>query len=175
MLLDTYAPLKKINKYKLKFKSKRWITLGLQKSISVKNKFLANFNNKKDPILKEEFHTNYKKYRNLVSTLMKKSKQAYCDKYFERNWNNIKNIWKGIKSLISLKTVASSVPTVLSLGNGDTTTNPYDIANTFNNYFASIAETTKKKKKKIHINIFQTIFQMKVVVQYFCNLPIKKK
>ena len=36
MLLDTYAPLKRINKYKLKFKSKPWITSGLQKSISVK-------------------------------------------------------------------------------------------------------------------------------------------
>ena len=44
---------------------------------------------------------------------------------------------KGIKSLISLKTV-------LSLDNGDTITNRYNIANTFNNYFASIAETTKK-------------------------------
>ena len=78
---------------------------------------------------------------------MKKSKQAYYDKYFERNWNNIKNTWKGIKSLISLKTKASSVPTVLSRENGDTITNPYDIANTFNNYFVSIAETTKKKHK----------------------------
>ena len=38
MLLDTYTPLKRIDKYKLKFKSKPWITLGLQKSISVKNK-----------------------------------------------------------------------------------------------------------------------------------------
>ena len=36
MFLDTYAPLKRINKYKLKFNSKPWITLGLQKSISVK-------------------------------------------------------------------------------------------------------------------------------------------
>ena len=62
---------------------------------------------------------------------MKKSKQAYYDKYFERNWNNIKNTWKGIKSLISLKTVASNVPTVPSLDNRDTITNPYDIANTF--------------------------------------------
>ena len=150
MLLDIYAPLKRINKYKLKFKSKPWITLGLQKSISVKNKLLTNFINKKDPILKEEFHTNYKKYRNLLSTLMKKSKQAYYDKYFERNWNNIKNTWKGIKSLISLKTVASNVPTVLSLDNGDTITNPYDIANTFNNYFASIAEATKKDIKYPH-------------------------
>ena len=149
MLLGTYAPLKRINKYKLKLKSKPWINLGLQKSISVKNKLLTNFINKKDHILKEEFHTKYKKYRHLLSTLMKKSKQAYYDKYFERNWN-IKNTWKGIKSLISLKTVASHVPTVLSLDNGDTITNPYDIANTFNNYFASIAETMKKSIKYSH-------------------------
>ena len=150
MLLDTYAPLKRVKKYKLKFKSKPWITLGLQKSISVKNKLLTNSINKKDPKLKEECHTNYKKYRDLLSTLMKKGKQAYYDKYFERNWNNVKNTWKGIKSLISLKTVASSIPTVLSLDNGDTITNSHDIANTFNNYFASMAETTKKDIKYSH-------------------------
>ena len=85
MLLDTYAPLKRVNKYKMKFKSKPWITLGLQKSISVKSKLLKNFIKKKDLLLKEEFHTNCKKYRNLLSTLMKKSKQDYYDKYFERN------------------------------------------------------------------------------------------
>ena len=37
-LLDTYAPLKRIDKYKLRFNSNPWITLSLQKSISVKNK-----------------------------------------------------------------------------------------------------------------------------------------
>ena len=94
MLLDTYASLKRVKKYKLKFKSKPWISLGLQNSISVKNNYiLTNFINKKAPILKEECHTNYKKYRNLLSTLMKKSKQAYNDRYFERNWNNIKSTW----------------------------------------------------------------------------------
>ena len=77
---------------------------------------------------------------------MKRNKQAYYDKYFETTWKNIKKTWKGIKSLIYLKTVASSVRNVLSLDNGDTMTNPYDIANNFNNYFASIAETTKKQK-----------------------------
>ena len=64
---------------------------------------------------------------------------------------------KWIKSLISLKIVASSVPTVLALDNGDTITNPYDIANASNNYFASIAEATKKHK------IFrQTFFRLSV-------------
>ena len=55
---------------------------------------------------------------------MKKSKQAHYDRYFEKNCKNMKNTWKGIKSLISLKTVASSIPTALSLDNGDTITNP---------------------------------------------------
>ena len=41
MLLDRYEPLRRFNKYKLKFKSKpSWITLGVQKSISVKHKLL---------------------------------------------------------------------------------------------------------------------------------------
>ena len=71
MLLDTY------NKNKLKFKSKPWITLGLQQSISVKSKLYKKFIKKKSPTLKGEFHTNCKKYRNLLSTLMKKSKQVY--------------------------------------------------------------------------------------------------
>ena len=68
----------------------------------------------------------------------------------KKNGKKIKNTWKGMKSLIYLKTVASSIPTVLSLDNGDTIINPYDIANTFNNYFASIAETTKKSIKYAH-------------------------
>ena len=70
MLIDTYGPLKRINKYKLKFKSKPWITLGLQKSISVKSKLFTNFINKKDPVLKEEFHIKYKNCRNLLSILI---------------------------------------------------------------------------------------------------------
>ena len=77
---------------------------------------------------------------------MKKSKQAYYDKYFGRNWNNIKNTWKRIKS----KNCSLTLPTVISLDNGDTITNPYDIVNTFNNYFASIPETTKRSIKYSH-------------------------
>ena len=46
--------LKEFQKYKLKFKSKPWITLDLQKSISVKKKLLTNLINKKDPYTKRE-------------------------------------------------------------------------------------------------------------------------
>ena len=150
-------------------KSKLCITLGLLKSISVKNKLLKNFINKKDPILKWEFQTNYKRYRTLLSTLMKKSQQAYYDKYK----NNIKNTGKRFKSLISLKTVLSRVPIALSLDNGKTITNPYDIANTFNNYFVSIAETTRKKTEYSHKH-FSDYLSSENNIKYFWNLLIKR-
>ena len=50
LLLDAYAPLKRINKYKLKFKFKPWIILRLQKSIYMKKKLLTNLINAKNPV-----------------------------------------------------------------------------------------------------------------------------
>ena len=59
--------------------------------MSVKNKLLTNFINKKESIITDEFHTKYKNCRNLLSILQKQSKQSFYNKYFERNWNNIYN------------------------------------------------------------------------------------
>ena len=44
-ILDEHAPLKRVNKYKLKFKSKPWITPAIRKSISIKNNLLKRFIN----------------------------------------------------------------------------------------------------------------------------------
>ena len=71
-ILDEHAPLKRINKYKLKFKSKPQITPAIQKSITVKNKLPKSFINAKDSQTKETFHRQYKDYRNMLSTLFKK-------------------------------------------------------------------------------------------------------
>ena len=72
---DEHAPLKRIDKYKLKFKSKPWITPTIQKSISVENNQLKRFLNlsinSKDRQTKEIFHEQYKDYRNTLSTLLK--------------------------------------------------------------------------------------------------------
>ena len=85
-------------------------------------------------VLEKEVYPNCKKN-------MRKSNQAYYEKYFEANWNNVKNTWKGIRSIIFLKTIASYVQAVLSLDNGDTITNLYDTGGLFDIYFASIRET----------------------------------
>ena len=58
--------------------------------------------------------------------------------------NNIKNTWKGIKSILTIKNTSSDFPKCLS-SNGSTFTNQVEISNIFNNYFASIAE-------KVNIN-----------------------
>ena len=43
MLLDTYAPFKRISKHKLKLKSKLWITLGLKKTNICKKQITCKF------------------------------------------------------------------------------------------------------------------------------------
>ena len=92
LILDKYLLLKKLTKQKLKFKTKLWITPGLQKSVLVKNKLLAKFIKLKEPTLKNEAHTKYKLYRNMLAMLLKRSKDAYFSSFFFQNRiNDLKN------------------------------------------------------------------------------------
>ena len=51
---------------------------------------------------KNEIHIKYEQYKNLISTLLKRSKLSYFTKFFNDNLKNLKNTWKGIKNLISI-------------------------------------------------------------------------
>ena len=89
--LNAQAPLKKVNKYKLKFKIKPSINPALRKSIFKTNNLLKTFITAKDPQVKERYHKDYKDYRNMLSTILKQSKTNYYNHYFETNWSSIKN------------------------------------------------------------------------------------
>ena len=84
-ILDTHAPLKNVNQYKLKFKTNPWIAPALQKSISFKNNLIKQFITAKDPQIKEKYHKEYKDYRNQLSTILKQSKTNYFNHYFDSN------------------------------------------------------------------------------------------
>ena len=114
-ILDVHDPLKKVNKYKLKFKAKPWITPALQKSISIKNNLLKKFITAKDSEVKETYHNEYKDYRNMLSTILKQSKTNYYNHYFETNWNSIKNTWKGLKSILNIKKISAEIPKTLTV------------------------------------------------------------
>ena len=60
-----------------------------------------------------------------------------------------KNTWKGIKSIITMRNVISTVPRTLSHGE-NTTNNPCQIANVVNNYIASIADTATQNINYSH-------------------------
>ena len=74
-ILDSNAPFKRVSKYKLRFKTKPWITPALQKSISVKNSLLGEFIKSKNSQTKEHHYIKDKTYRNMLSILMKKEKK----------------------------------------------------------------------------------------------------
>ena len=80
---------------------------------------------------------------------MKRSKANYYNHYFDINWSNIKNTWRGIKSILSIKPNPSDIPEIFNT-NDSTTTNPVEIANVFNNYLSCIASQTKVNTKYIH-------------------------
>ena len=74
---------------------------------------------------------------------MRKSKQVCYNADFETNWNNIKDTWRKIKTLTHLKAATGIVPTVFLLVISNKITNRYDTANSFHNYYSSLAEITK--------------------------------
>ena len=176
LILDKYLPLKKLTKQKLKFKTKPWITPGLQKSISVKNKFLTKFIKMKEPTLKNEkptlkAHTKYKLYRNMLATLLKRSKHTYFSSFFQNHVNDLKNTWKGIKRIISLKDSRSTVPSSI-IEDNISLTNPKNIADAFNNYFSNVATGIKSSIKYSRNKFFDFLPQININ-SFFINLTDK--
>ena len=74
-LTDKYAPLCKLKRKQMKILTKAWITKGIQVAIHKRNKLQKLFKNTKDPTLKKLHELEFKKYRNLIVSLTRKSKK----------------------------------------------------------------------------------------------------
>ena len=88
--LDKHAPYENIKHPKSQFETKPWITAGLAYSIKIKNKLYKSFCKEKDPHKKENYERQFKTYRNLISTLLRETKESYYKQYFSDNkktWN----------------------------------------------------------------------------------------
>ncbi len=102
-LLDTinkHVPLKPVTKKMYKQKLKPWVTKGILKSISIKNKYYKKFLKTKNL----NFYKKYKCYRDLINHLIRKSKKNYYASYFEKFQKNSKKLCGGIKELINTDT-----------------------------------------------------------------------
>jgi len=146
--LDNYAPFKKLSKKEYKQLQKPWITPGVRKSISRRDKLLNKFIKCNDIEKKKELHLEFKQLRNRIVSLIKISKKDYYSKYFTENSRDIKKTWKGIKSIINIHNIKSGQPSTMVVEN-EPNSNPITIANGFNNYFSEIAQNLQEN---IHSN-----------------------
>ena len=120
-----------------------WLT---KINFSKKKKLLTKFVKFKETTLKNEAHTKYKLYRNMLVMLLNRNKHTYFSSFFQNHVNDLKKIWKGIKRIISLKDSTSAVPSTI-IENNISLTNPEDTADAFNNYFSNMATGIKSSIK----------------------------
>ena len=100
--LDRHAPIKKSTRKEEKIKSKPWITKGIKKSISIRDKLYKEMIKEKHVLTKVLKQESFKKYRNQIN-LLRVSKQTHYNKYFEENKNNCRAIWIVINEVICPK------------------------------------------------------------------------
>jgi Reverse transcriptase (RNA-dependent DNA polymerase) len=72
--------------------------------------------------------------------LIKNSKASYYKNYFLQNKNKLRKTWDGIKSIIKLSKRCSGSISLLTNDNNGVLQTPQNIANSFNDYFATIGQ-----------------------------------
>ena len=89
-LLNTMTPIK-IKKCEKRLEQRPWITKGISISMKKRDSLYKKLTVKNDnPLENRSISFEYKKYRNLIVTLLKRSKENYFQNYFEENKNDVK-------------------------------------------------------------------------------------
>ena len=138
-ILDKHMPWKKMNKKDFKLESKPWITRGILRSIKQRDTLLKKYIACPEGDRKNELHRRYKILRNRIVALIRLSKKNHYQTYFTQNSADLKKTWKGIKSVINIKSASESLPSSMLI-NDTSESDPTKIAEGFNSFFSSIAE-----------------------------------
>ena len=102
-ILNEHLPLKILSKKEIELERKPWITRGILKSTKIKNKTYKLFIRTKSKDKKSDVYLKFKRYRDLINNLKKKSHRNFYKSYFEKNMNNAKKSWSGINSILHRK------------------------------------------------------------------------
>ena len=133
------APIKRLSRKQAKTVTKPWITSGILKSIQNRDKLHKKFLKEKCLVRKSLLFNEFKKKRNMIIILLKKSRENYYAEYFLENKSNIKETWKGIKNIINLNSKVES--NVNKIKKSNTYVNDKtEIAAEFNDFFSTIGK-----------------------------------
>ena len=138
--IQKHAPLQPVSRRMYKQRLKPWISKGILKSISIKNKLYKKFLKTKKFI----WYQKYKYYRDLINHLIRKSKNNYYVAYFEKFQKNSKKLWCGVKDISNTQAKKRNDGISLNI-NGKFTSDNKTVANSFNQYFITVAQKVIEK------------------------------
>ena len=144
VILDIMAPIRKLSKRENKLKLNPWITKGLLKSMSDRDKLYKQFIKETDANKKQDLFITFKKKRNLIITLLRRSKSNYFAAFFEEHKNNAKRTWEGIRDIVNLSKKNKTCPNTL-IFNNKTFLKKDDMAEAFNSFFVNIGSNIDNK------------------------------
>ena len=138
------APYKKITKKEADLQQRPWITKGLLISMNKRDSLYKEFANEINPDNKEKLGSLYKKYRNLIVSLLRMSKKKHYADYFEEHKTNIKKTWDGIRDLLNVsKKTSININKVIH--DNKVISDNKGIAQSMNNFFVNIGTSVEAK------------------------------
>ena len=142
--MDEFAPYKKVthNEYKLMFKP--WMSKEILQKCKKRDSILKSISREKDLMKIENLRNEYKKLRNEITKDKRDSKKSYYTAYFEKNKHKSSEIWKGIRSLVNIKSMKTNNIKLLD-ENRNLVSDTKEISNIFNKYFATIGSKIEQK------------------------------
>eukprot|EP00111_Clytia_hemisphaerica_P016664 TCONS_00049408-protein len=79
---------------------------------------------------KDRLYELYRRYRNMIVTLTRRSKKNHYIRYFDFHSKNSRKVWSGVRNIISTRANSESPISIIT---GDSlTSDPEKVANSFN-------------------------------------------
>ena len=133
-LYNYYLPMKTIKVKIFGDKEKPWLSHCILKSVKTKNKLYRKFLEKKSPETKSE----YIKFKNILTSTIRKSERLYYAQQFELKMNNTRATWNLINSIIqTTRGIKTHNPIIINCDD-EIIKDSNTIANKFNVFFSSI-------------------------------------
>ena len=165
-LLDEFAPYRKLIKKEFKLKLKPWISDEILTKIHERDKLLYKYSNAKD--LKREINLlkYYKILRNTIRRMKRDAKSKYYKEYIEMHNDKTSSIWKGIRSLVKLKSSSKNDISIID-AKGVIISDQEKICNQFNNFFVNIGLNIDKTIPNSKQNFKEYLHQIKINKSFF--------
>ena len=159
-LLDEFAPFRKVTRKEYKLMLKPWISKEILRKCKERDSILKSISNERDAAKQIILRNDYKKLRNEITNDKRESKKSYYSSYFEKNKHKSSEIWKGINSLVNIKSSKTSIIKLLDDIN-NLVSDPRKISHKFNHYFSTIGPDIERKIPPVPGNSFKDYFNKK--------------